>query len=270
MFEPINRLSLDHLTVHEATPPQLIDIAAQTGCIAAAMWFHAPPYGTEPYPMIGDTPMRRETLSRMEHHGVRIHTVGIFALLPETDFDKFRGMLESGAALGAKRAICLGFDPDPQRMRDNFGRLCQLAAEFRMSVDVEFIAFSSINSLDAALRLLEVSGQANTGLILDPLHLTRSGGVPADIARVPPSLIGYAQICDGPKTMPAEQQMLEGSEQRQIPGEGQFPLRQFVDALPKDVLIGVEIPLRDRVERGLGPLQRAKLAVDASRKLIEA
>jgi sugar phosphate isomerase/epimerase len=179
-------------------------------------------------------------------------------------------MLESGAALGAKRAICLGFDPNPQRMLDNFGRLCQLAAEFRMSVDVEFIAFSSINSLDAALRLLQSSGQTNTGLILDPLHLTRSGGVPADIARVLPALIGYAQICDGPLTMPADRQMLEGSEQRQIPGEGQFPLRQFVDALPKDVLIGVEIPLRDRVERGMGALERAKLAVDASRKLIEA
>lgn len=266
----MNRLSLDHLTVHEATPPQLIDIAAQTGCAATAMWFHAPPFGAEPYPMIGDTPMRRETLSRIAQTGVIVHTVGIFTLLPETDFDKYRGMMESGAALGAKRAICLGFDPEPRRTLDNFCRLCRLAAEFGMAVDMEFIAFSSVNSLDAALQLLECSRQSNAGLILDPLHLTRSGGMPADIARVPRSLIGYAQICDGPSTMAADQQMFEGAEQRQIPGEGQFPLRQFIDALPDDVLIGVEIPLRDRVERGMGALERAKLAVSASRKLIEA
>lgn len=266
----MNRLSLDHLTVQEATPPELIDIAAATGCVATAMWFNVPPFGLDAYPMIGDTAMRRETAARISATGVRIHAVGIFALLPEMDWERFRGMMESGAILGAKRAICLGFDPDAGRALENFCRLCLLAAEFGMSVDAEFIAFSALNSLDAALKLLSDARQANAGLILDPLHLMRSGGKPADLARVPPSLVGYAQLCDGPATMAADRQMHEGSEQRQLPGEGGFPLREFVSALPGEVLIGVEIPLRDRIERGMGPLARARLAVDTSRRIIEA
>jgi hypothetical protein len=67
---------------------------------------------------------------------------------------------------------------------------------------------------------------------------------------------------------PPKEQQHEALYERMIPGSGEFPLRQFVAALPSDIPIGVEVPLRCLAERGVGPFERARLAVEATRRII--
>ena len=40
----------------------------------------------------------------------------------------------------------------------------------------------------------------------------------------------------------------------------------FVAALPSEITIGVEVPLQDLREAGIGPAERARRAVEASRR----
>ena len=101
---------------------------------------------------------------------------------------------------------------------------------------------------------------------MDSLHLARTGGIPDDLVGV--SGIRGAQICDGPRIMPPDRQEFEGLEQRQLPGDGEFPLKAFLKTLPPDIHLGVEVPLRDLRDRGVGPRERARLAVMATRRIM--
>jgi hypothetical protein len=70
--------------------------------------------------------------------------------------------------------------------------------------------------------------------------------------------------------MPADQQLHEALSERMLPGDGEFPLREFVRALPQGVPIGLEVPMQSLKDKGVGPLERARLAVEASRRVIAA
>ena len=73
--------------------------------------------------------------------------------------------LETGRELGAGHVLAVGFDTDPQRLHDNFCRLCQSAAALDMQVALEFISYCSIATLAQALDLVRSSGQPNARLL---------------------------------------------------------------------------------------------------------
>lgn len=263
-------LSLEHITVWEASPPDLVSIAAELGCEAISLFVQSP--GPDiPVPLlVGDTPLRRETRQRLSDSGVRLHTLEVFALAPDTRIADFEAALESGAVLGAAAATAIFFDPERSRATDNFGRLCELAARYGLGLNAEFIAQSTLPSLGDALQLLKAVGQPNAGITADALHLYRSGGTPAELSSARNG-VKFAQICDGPAVMPVELQLVfEGFEQRLLPGSGVFPLTAFLQALPDGVMLGVEVPMKDLREQGVAPLERARRAVAATRTLVEA
>lgn len=49
-----------------------------------------------------------------------------------------------------------------------------------------------------------------------------------------------------------------------IPGRGELPVRAFLEALPADLVIGLEVPLRSREQAGQDHLTRARLLVNAA------
>jgi len=266
----MNPLSLDHLTVFDAPPPEIVSIASELGCRAISLFVQKPNDRVNVPALIADAGLRRETARRMADTGVRLDAIECFILTPEVDVAAFRPALEVGASLGATAAATVAFDADEERLLGHYRALCALAAEFGLAANLEFLAFSPLNSIRKAASFIERVGLPNAGIIVDSLHMVRTGGAPADLLRVKPGLIRYAQICDGPATMPAELHETEGLEQRQIPGEGAFPLAGFAAALPPDIMIGVEVPQKALREQGVGPLERARLAVEASRRIIGA
>ena len=83
------------------------------------------------------------------------------------------------------------------------------------------------------------------------MHLIRSGASAADLAALDPSLISYAQLCDVPLKSPYPSYGYEAAFERLCPGEGELPLKDIIAALPKDVTIGLEIPMLAKAEAGL-------------------
>ncbi len=261
-------LSLEHLTVFDAPAPEIISIAAALDCQAVSLFIQKPNDRVEVPPLVGDLALRQETARRIADTGVKLGAIECFILTPEIDVTAFRPALETGAALGGSCATTVVFDPDEGRAADRYAAFCDLAREFGIDVNLEFLAFSPMNSIAKAADFLKRVGRSNAGLVVDSLHIVRTGGTPADIGQVPASLIRHAQICDGPLAMPIDRQEEEGLEERQIPGEGQFPLADFLAALPPDVMLGVEVPQKRRRLAGVTPLERARLAVDATRRML--
>jgi hypothetical protein len=53
-----------------------------------------------------------------------------------------------------------------------------------------------------------------------------------------------------------------------VPGEGELPLRDIVDALPRDIVIGLEVPRLSLAEAGVSHLDRMRPCAEAARHLL--
>jgi hypothetical protein len=98
----------------------------------------------------------------------------------------------------------------------------------------------------------------------------KSGSSPADIGRIDPTLILSAQLCDGPASPTDEQYFHNAVYERQIPGEGELPVEDFLRELPETVMVGIEVPLTSLAKQGIGPRERARRCLEAIHRLIDA
>ncbi|HEY9183445.1 MAG TPA: sugar phosphate isomerase/epimerase, partial [Gammaproteobacteria bacterium] len=92
---PRRELSLAHLTVLDATPPELVTVAAAAGFRMVGLRLTATPsVGVPPYDMLGNTPVMRETLRRLADTGVSVLDVEFLRFEPETPIGIPEGFLE--------------------------------------------------------------------------------------------------------------------------------------------------------------------------------
>ena len=210
----------------------------------------------------------RETLKRMADTGVSVLDVEFLRFEPETPIGIPEGFLEAGARLGAKYVLVMSTEPEEARTLDRFGELCDRAAQYGLHVCLEFAIYTGVRTLAHAARMIKQSGRSNASILVDALHFSRSGGVPADIAHVDPSLFRYAQICDAEPGMPtaAADLIREARTGRLLPGEGVLPLAELVRALPATTPLSVEAPVR--ATAGLPALERARRAHRAMQTLL--
>jgi sugar phosphate isomerase/epimerase len=101
------------------------------------------------------------------------------------------------------------------------------------------------------------------------MHLGRSGATGAQIAALDPAMIGYVQLCDAP-LMPANSNYMdEATFDRMVPGEGELPLRDYISALPADLVVSLEVPLRTLGKAGLSLREGLERCVKAARALLK-
>jgi sugar phosphate isomerase/epimerase len=162
-------------------------------------------------------------------------------------------------------------DPDATRAADNYARLCDLAAPFGLSCDVEFIPWQATNSLAKAAAILSASGRANVGVMIDSLHFARAGVGLDEIADYPREWFRYIQLCDAPRQRPADLHGLlyAAREERLFPGDGELDLVGLLSRLPPGLPVALEIPT-ETLSFTLSPEDRARLAREAAERVLRA
>jgi sugar phosphate isomerase/epimerase len=210
----------------------------------------------------GDLPRIRRLVSLLDSLGLSVLDVEVIGLFPDTKPRNHLQALETAALLGARHMVVLGYDPHLGRAAANLSAIASLGRQFGLRLMLEFVPYSSIRTLREALALLEASGASGGGLLLDPLHLARSGGLVSDLEGLPSNLLPYCQLCDAPAESPStpEGMLVESSSHRLLPGAGELPLRDFVAALPSSIGISLEVQGLDgsaesRARRGMSALR---------------
>jgi len=261
-------LSLAHATVMDADPIQLIDAGAAGGFDAVGLRIVLP-VGADPIvEVVGNAPLQRSIKQRLVSTGIKILDIEAIWLTADTNVADLEAALDTGAELGARNALVCGFDPDRSRMAANFARLCEAANARGLRVMLEFISYTHVRSLADACGLLTEAAPANAGLLIDALHLSRSGGSPADIAGYDPALFTYYHLCDAPAAVPDRDGLrAEARGGRLYPGDGELWLSEFVAAFPQDTPAAIEAPSARYAS--MPPSERARLAAAASRRLFE-
>jgi sugar phosphate isomerase/epimerase len=270
MSRPASRpLALCHYTMVELEPPAFVDVAARAGFAAVSLMVQFPLSHGPGFPMLGDSPMRRETRQRLDDTGVILFDAAVCRIEPETGVEDFRQALETAAYLGARSVNVNGNDPDAGRLCDRFAALCDLGATYGLGMGLEFMMSTQVRTLGDALALIGRSGAVNAAVTVDALHLTRSGGSPAEIAALTAAQVSYVQLCDAPASVPPEGYAWEAGTERMLPGEGELPLRALVDVLAPDALLGIEAPSQRRRAQGVSPDAYAARAMDSLRFLLD-
>jgi sugar phosphate isomerase/epimerase len=259
-------ISLAHLTVLDTTPPELVTVAAAAGFRSIGIRLTATPsVGVPPYDMLHEGPMLRETLERMADTGVSVLDTEFLRFEPDQPVGIPEGFLDISARLGAKHVLVMSAEPDEARTIDRFGDLCDRAAQYGLYVGLEFAVYTGVRTLAHAAQIVGKAKRANASVLVDALHFSRSGGIPAHIRAADPSLFRYAQICDASPDMPGPTDtpnlIREARTGRLLPGEGVLPLGELVAALPAGVPLAIEAPSRATAE--LPALERATRAYRA-------
>src|SRR5262249_1197623 len=154
------------------------------------------PLGYPPYSLKDDPALRRELLAAMDDRGVAITLGDGFLVLPDLEIGSFAADLDTRAELAVPRINVVSLDPDLARTFDQFAALTELAAQRNIETDVEPVPGLTVGDLPTALAAREYVGRSDFRVLIDTMHLVRSGSGAADVAAVDPEHIGYAQLND--------------------------------------------------------------------------
>jgi hypothetical protein len=75
---------------------------------------------------------------------------------------------------------------------ERFAAVYEAAGERGLQACLEFMIFSSVKTIAGAERVLNRAGHPAGAVLVDALHLQRSGGTPADVSAVAPERLPYA------------------------------------------------------------------------------
>jgi sugar phosphate isomerase/epimerase len=267
--------SLAYLSSNTLTPPQAVRLAGALGYAYVGLRLLPNAPGAPQQFLIGQPDSLRETLAVQKDTGVGVFDLEIIRIAEGFNARAYLPLLETGAALKAKAVLVAGDDGDEARLSDNYARLCELMLPFGMTADLEFMPWTAVPDAQAALRVVLAAGRpGNAGILVDALHVSRSGTSLDDIRAIPRDLLHYAQICDAPtraqigRAFTVEEMIHTARCERLLPGEGGIDLKGLFAALPQDLPISVEVPNEKRPAQ-LGQKEWARLALSTSRALLE-
>jgi sugar phosphate isomerase/epimerase len=238
-------LGLAHFTVLELPPIDLLRLAAKIGYASVGLRLHPAFPGSPCYAIAPGSDQMREMQRRIDGDGVRVHDIEFVTIAADFVSDDLAPILESASLLGARRLSVCGDDADRSRLVANFAELCDLAAGFGMGIDLECMAWRQVANLPDAASVVAAAGRPNGGVLVDALHLARTGGVPSDLRDVSPSLIRSAQFCDAPLARPVSMDAIiqEARAGPQPPGDGALPRKARIEVFPSDATLSVEVPM---------------------------
>ena len=262
-------LGMECLSTFGLNPVDLVHLTADLGCTHVTLNLspsrnRLPEYAE--FSFRDDKALQRAVGEALKERGVAIGLVEGVTIMPENRADDHAVNLDMLAGLGAKAICTVSIDRDLPRTLTQFNRLSEMAAERGMFVTTE-VGAMAMKDLPTTLEAIRQIAHPAFKLLIDTMHFFRTGSTVADLAALPPELIGHVQLCDVPMPAVIEKYMYEAMNERRAPGDGDLPLADVLRHVPEHVVIGIEVPLRAEAEAGIGPHARLGRVVERTRAL---
>jgi sugar phosphate isomerase/epimerase len=258
-------VALAPLTVGRPEPPEMVAAAEAGGFhrIGMSLWAPDGDLGA----VCTDPGLLRTTLRALARSGVEVTDVSVVVLTSNLDLGDARRMMEVGRQLGADRVVVMNRIPDTGRAAEALASIADLAGELGMFVGLEFMPYSATPDVAAAAALVRTVDRPGVGIVLDVLHLFRSGGGPKDVSEAAVPLV-LVQLCDAPDTPPGRARLrAESLTDRRYPGHGDLPLGAVLASVPSGVPVTLEAPVARDAE--LPAPERARRAGAALREFAD-
>lgn len=269
----MDRLAIEFICAMGLPPDRFVHMAADLGVTRIGI---APgpitddPHGYGQWDLRTDPALRRATKAALADRGVLVAQGEGFLILPGADIGEMEPTLDIMAELGAPAVNSVIVEQDRARAIDQFAKLAAMAQDRGQFAMIEFMPMMKPGNLADTLAMIGDAGAANGKVMLDAMHFYRSGSQTAELAAVDPALIGHIQLCDVPMPARSDDYGEEARHERMCPGDGDLPLSAFLAALPRDVTVGLEIPMISKARAGIDPVEAIRPCVAAARELLAA
>jgi sugar phosphate isomerase/epimerase len=257
----MNLISLASGVVPECGPLATIHAAAAAGFDAVGLWIE---------PNRWTAQLTREAKRALSDSGMQLLDVEVVWIKPQSDMGDHKRCIDIGIELGAKNVLCVSSDPDMGATAARLAELCVHAEPGGMRVSLEFGIFTEVKTIGMALAVLDAVAHPMRALLIDPIHVDRSGATVADIAALPPAMLPYAQFCDAPAERPDPEDfdavIADAIDLRLQLGEGRLPLHAMLRALPVDIPLAIELRSKALRDAYPDPDERASVTARATRR----
>lgn len=257
--------SLGHLTIIDVPTPELVRIAARTGYDFVSPRLICDGLPGRDHSLARNPELLRQTRQALAETGIPVHDIELARIADDVDPGAYRPELEVGAEIGARHLLSSIWSPDRGYLVDAFGRLCRLAAEYDMTVNLEWLALGTVTTMADAADVLRQVDEPNARLMIDLHHFHRSREKVSDLAALPTEWFEFVQICDAPAAIPTEREEMARiiREGRDYLGEGGTDPASVLGALPP-VVYSMELPNAAHVA-ALGAEGHARRCLETAR-----
>ena len=232
----------------DVAPPDMVTVAHDAGWPAVGIWFDGKTWTDS---------TSREVRQRLDSTGVV--ALDIEPIIPSEDGNDFaEQLIEAAAVIGARHILFTSRLKDQARTTDRYQQVCEMALPHGIKVVCEFLPIFPLNTLSMAAEIAATANVTNGGVLIDNLHLSRSGSSIEEVRAMPTELFPYLQICDAPAERPADFGALldEALNGRLCPGEGSLPITELLRAVPA---VPLSFEVRSKFLRDItNPVERAK------------
>ncbi len=223
------RYSLNSSTIKPTPILEKIRVAAEAGYDAIELW-----HDDIDAHLAGGGSLE-EIRRAVDDSGLTIPTTVMLKGWCEPDgnsgLDECRRRMEQSVAVGAMHAVA---GPphgmvDYNLAADRYAQLLEIGLAMGVRPAMEYLGFAQdVNSIDAALRIMQGSGHPQATIVLDPFHDYRGGAGCESIAKLSADQIAVCHFDDAPADPPAHEQR---DPDRVYPGDGVIDLKRFVELL---------------------------------------
>jgi sugar phosphate isomerase/epimerase len=170
-------------------------------------------------------------------------------------------LLNAAEALGARHLKVGDFfnqQVEMDQVAEGFAALCKDAANAGTNILFEVMPFAMIDSLAEALTMCELADADNGGLMIDTWHIVKMRTPYAVLAAAPKRFVLGVELNDGYLETPEGMDLqTETTQHRAFPGQGEFDMPGFMDAVAAtgyDGPYGVEVIRADNRGRTVDEL----------------
>ena len=267
--EPGPRFSLAHLTVLGCPPPEMTYIAARAGYdFVSLRIIHMGLPGEDNYALAENPDMLRQTKRALAATGLKVHDIELARIHDDMHPTRYLPAMEVAAELGARAVLSSVWTENWGYAVDMFGKVCDLAASFGLTVDLEYVPIAGIRTLTEAVDMLHAANRPNAGLMIDTHHFQRAHDHVVDLEGLPAEWFHFAHLCDVPPGEPADRDEMIRimREDRLYVGEGCADIAGVLNRLP-DMVYSIELPNLGRV-REIGYAEHAFRCLETAKAYV--
>lgn len=242
--------SLAHLTVLGCPPPEMVYVAARAGYDYVSLRNIYMGLPGEPNYALADNPeMMRATKRALADTGMKLYDIELARVFDDMHPTKYLPAMEVAAELGGKAVLSSIWTENIDYAIEKFGEICDLAKQFDMTVNLEYVPIAGVRDLAGAVKVLKTANRSNQGLMVDMHHFHRALDKAEDLTKLPKEWFNFAHLCDAQGEIPADRAEMTRilREERLYVGEGGIPVADIVNAMPKQIY-SIELPHNARAK----------------------
>lgn len=257
-------VSLGAGVMPEFPAENVVYAAATAGFNAAGIWCE---------PLAWDSQRTRAVRAALEDTGICPLDLEVIWFKPGESLSTHDAMIDVALELGVRNVLCVSSEPDITRTKQRFEHLCRQAEGSPLRIVLEFLAITEVRSLQQALQVVQEVAHPAGGILVDALHLYRTGSCAEDLAAIDPQLMPYIQLCDASATLrdrSPEGLIEDALYLRQMPGDGDLLLTAILDQLNPHLPLSMEIRSRALMQQTEGDaVARAVSVFEATQRFLK-